>query len=281
MHPNRLHPAARRVNPVTICIGFLHHPKEKGKPSLILASDSRISVGNNITNDAKKISFIRFKDRSVLIAKAGYRHSFARFEEIFRDKAAVAEITGYRTVATVAEDSIRELQRELLDRQSGEALKRLNDSYCEFIIAYFHDGKAYIYTLDLIARIAERVDGDFVAIGNGAILANFLLTSIDVKNLKGGELEAAISVIEMCKLHDSSCGGPCKMAMLTPGARIPIMVDSAEILSISRKMNFTKKAHAALLKKFANNFKSENESDARFDIDLKKLSKLEKEYERK
>lgn len=252
----------QKASPVTICIGFLTRWGLKSEDHIFLASDSRISVGTNVTNDARKISAIKFKNGHALIAKAGYRHSFNRFEEIFAEKGAATEITGYRTIAGIAEDSIRELQKELLDRNTEDAAQRLQNSYCEFIIAYFHNEKPYLYTLNLISRIAERVDGDFVAIGNGETLANFLLTSVDPKKLKQCQFDMAISVIEMCKLHDSSCGGPCRMGIIGSGIRAPLIIDEANLISISRRMNFTKRAHAALLRNFADKFKNASPWDA-------------------
>lgn len=250
MHPNPLHSAKRRVNPVTICIGFISKPNKDDKGAITMASDSRISIGTNVTDDAIKIVEVKFKNGSILMAKAGYRHSFNKFQELMEDRAANTEIITSRSVTDVANDAIRELQRELLDRNQTDAAQRIQDNYCEFILGFFAGGTPHLYTLNLVTRLAEKVDRHFVAIGDGETLANFLLTAINPTRVGGWRiLHAATAVVEMCKVHNSSCGGPCRYGVIVHD-RSPIVGTSFKVI----QKGTPEASHKKLLRQFASNF---------------------------
>jgi hypothetical protein len=247
--------AERWRNPVTIAIGFAHPGVGKYPSAIHLASDSRISTGVNVTHDGKKIDIVKFKDGAALIACAGYQFSFARFLEIFAERAAGISVASPRAIPNAAEDAIRDLQRELLDRHVGDKDQRLRDSYCEFILAFYSGSEAKIYTLNLFSRVCEKARHNFVAIGNGAALANFLLTSITLAKLNArAAIDAALSVIEMCKLHDSSCGGPCMVGMIAERGD-PAVFPQVTMKGLARKLHITKQGHAELMRRFASNFR--------------------------
>ncbi len=203
---------------MTILLGFTTKTRfitGEEAVSIQFASDSRITVGTEVQNDARKIVEVMHPDGTCLLAKAGFKIPSDRFEEIFSERLATLEVTGPRSIATAAENAIRELAGQLLDRAPEPNQERLSAHHCAFLLGYFFDRKPYIFYIDLWGRIAAQSKGDYIATGSAESLANFLLGSMEFEGLdtfRGSR--AAVCLVEMCKLGDSACGGPVQFGGL-------------------------------------------------------------------
>lgn len=206
---------------VTIAIGFLYNPPgySPPQPSILLASDSRVSVGTTVQNDVRKIVSIQFRNGTALIAKAGVKNSSDWVVEFIEGQAASTLISSARTIPDISEQAIREAMRRLLDGYTGDKAQRLLDFDCDFIIGFHFNRTRYLYTIGLNSPLAVKCDRAFTAIGCAANLADFLLTGLEPDTLHPVQaFGMASGVIEMCKLHDAFCGGPTQLGVISETA---------------------------------------------------------------
>lgn len=251
-----------RKRPVTIAIGFVFKARlEEGEAKvLMLGSDSRISKGSTVADDETKIVEIPCGTSSVLVAKAGFKVTTDNFEELFRKELEGATVVDYRTIPNLAQKAMAAVRTALLCGGGLDSTKQLDDHYCECVIGFFHAGTPYLYSIDLRASLANRCNKDFLGIGDGATLADFLLSSVNMEGLDVYQAcEMAVAVIEMCKLHNSSCGGPCLLAAITelePG-RAKLANDI--ILDATKALKSRKEIHKYILKRFGEDFAGSDE----------------------
>jgi hypothetical protein len=210
--------------PVTILLGFTYTIV---RPAIMLASDSKITGDSSATSasgDTEKIVEVKFANGRALLAKAGRKAATDRFEEMFRERAAKKEITNARDPATVAEDAIRDLRLQLADRYPGPNLSQhLLEHECGFLLAYFFEKQPRIYSITLQSSLATLAKTGVATMGCAASLADFLLTGIDrdhggsrrnKRTIMSGIVKAAVYTVELCKLHDSACGGQVQVGMI-------------------------------------------------------------------
>lgn len=243
---------------MTIAIGFLYDPPgySPPQPSIILASDSRVSIGSSVQNDVRKIVKIPFSNGRALIAKAGVKNSSDWVVEYIEGRASSMSIESERTIPNLAEEAVRESMRRLMDGYPGDKAQRLLDFDCDFIIGFHFNGKRYLYTIGLNSPLAVRCDRDFIAIGCAANLADFLLTGIKPDKLHPVQaVGTAAGVIEMCKLHDAFCGGPTQIAFLVAnnGEILPNMT----IADFDKNGKTHNELHQDLSKRLAEQFLSD------------------------
>lgn len=219
--PNPFGARSRNKGPkVTILIGFTH--RRQNEELIVLGADSQITGASSNTSadgDVPKIVAVNFANGTALLAKSGATASADRFEEIFAERAVGHTIKGPRDVANVAEDSIRELRTQLIDRYpAGLPLdQHLLDHDCGFLVAYFFNNQAFIYTLELKSTLANRVRGKVATMGCAASLAKFLLTGVEIDE-QGVEriVDVLTCTVELCKLHAAFCGGQIQGGMIDP-----------------------------------------------------------------
>jgi 20S proteasome alpha/beta subunit len=125
-------------------------------PSIILASDSRISDGYHASsNREQKIISVMFNgDHCVLLAKAGIKTTADAFEEKFSEIAANTAIKTPRSVADAAEVAMRDVLARLNAGYTGDIDRRIADYESQFIMGFWHQGKPYFYTIGLQSRLA-------------------------------------------------------------------------------------------------------------------------------
>jgi len=245
---------------MTIGLGFVY--RDSSVNFIVFASDSRISIGTAITHEEAKIVEVPFADGYVMMAKAGYKIPYDRFQAIFSDKAKSTKIESANTVIGVAHEAIRELARELCDPTVIDRDQRIRDNYCEFIIGFHHGHTAYLYTMNLQNRIMAPVER-FAVIGDGSDLAEFLLTGIDTKKMSvPSAFDLAIGVVDMCENHNSSCGTPCRVGILRDRtadddeAPPPSILPDLQLKELQASALSKNEIHNLLIKKFSNWFKS-------------------------
>ena len=83
------------------------------------------------------------------------------------------------------------------------------------MLAFFHEQKPYIYTLDFPLGSITKATTHFAAIGHGGILAAYLLKEYTNPEMDS-ELGIAIAVyiIETVRKHDQTVGGPTRVAII-------------------------------------------------------------------
>ncbi len=247
-----------RKRPVTIAIGFVFRARladEDEAKMLMLASDSRISTGTTVVDDETKIIEIVVGGTSVLVAKAGFKVTTDHFEELFRKELEGVTVTDYRTIPNHAQKAMAGVRSALLFGGGLDATKQLDDHYCECIIGFFHKDIPYIYSIDVRASLANKCNKDFIGIGDGADLADFLLSSVSTTELDVHQAcEMAVGVIEMCKLHNSSCGGPCRAAVITELEPNKAKMGDNLVLDAAKTLHSHKEIHKHILKRFGEDF---------------------------
>lgn len=220
MHASPRNPARRRLNPVTIAIGF---PFKNG---MLVASDSQMSIGDKYKQwDEPKISQLKFADgRFAVLAISGMLSSARYFQEHLESAALSSPVTNDRTIPNLAEVSLKRTREKLLDFINqpqvtpDERQTHLAENNFESLVAFFHGTppRPFIYRLRLFNGIAELSRHPYEAIGCGSDIAGFILTGGKLGTYEQEEaLALAFYVIEACKKFDQACGGPVQHMFLS------------------------------------------------------------------
>ena len=207
------------VQPVTVIIGFTC------KDAIVMACESQIT-GTLYSPTAKqtkaqKIQLIDFQNAGVMVAESGTVLFSQRFADLFVQLASNREIVDEWTVPNTAQEAMRALQKELREQLgcTAEAFQErlLKEQITvECIFAFYFEDRPYIFTITLAFGMAEKCRTQFVAIGVGDILANYLLDTNLAPNIpeNHGNL-LAVHVIETVKKYDSACDGQTRVCSLT------------------------------------------------------------------
>jgi hypothetical protein len=132
--------------------------------------------------------------------------------------SAETVISDYRSVADIAQQAIIELKRQLRLQYVGsadETQKHFEAYAFELMLAYHYADKPYIFTVDFALGIAEQKHRASVSIGCGWVLADFLLSPLDIAGFEFSHaVWTAVYVIEEIKKFDGRCGGPIRTALI-------------------------------------------------------------------
>ena len=213
----------KRKPPVTIIIGIIC------KQTIVVASDSQTtfssSTGAIQRLDTPKISTLEFNNAQALVAQSGDVTLSSRAVEILTDMIKGKSISDYRTVADMAQDAIRKVKEELRVQNLDCTMEQLheyirqNELHFELMIAHYHDGKPYIFTIDFDIGIAAKSSHSFIAIGCGSGIATYILSWFNIGQTMNFShaMIAALYAIEEVKKVDPYCGGKTRLAMLASG----------------------------------------------------------------
>lgn len=203
---------------MTIVIGI------KCDQAIILACDSRTTDELGYSHDnAVKLHEITFQDGNIgIVAEAGHAELSSQAVEIMSRFAAQKPLADYRGFANCAVQAISELKQQLRLQFNGtaeELQKHFESHSFELMLANYFNGKPYIFTIRFELGLATKIDGNYRAIGCGAILADFLLSRVDFSKFSHNQsLWSALYAIEEIKQIDQRCGGPSLGAVLTRGS---------------------------------------------------------------
>ncbi len=200
---------------MTIIVGLIC------KDGIVLASDSQTTTGSSKRCDAKKFALVEFDNARVLVAQAGNVCTSSRAIEIFQILAKGQKLLDRRTVADIAQKAMRQVKDELRLQQCDCSMEELRDFIwrneigCELMIAHYFKGKPYIYRIDLVIGIANRIRSHSAAIGCGSNLGEYLLSEHSKPEM-GSEFGSAVAVyvVETVKKHDAFCGGPTRIGRI-------------------------------------------------------------------
>ena len=199
---------------MTIIVGIIC------EDTIVIASDSQTTAGNAKRCDTEKIVAVEFANGEVMVAQSGCATYSSRAIEIFTDLARSVTITNYRTVTELAEQAMRQLRNEIRLQRNDCTMEELQEYVwrhelgCEFMIAYYFERKPYLYTLDMMMGIADKVSSRYTAIGCGASLGTYLLEDFMPHQAGYSHSTAiAVCVVEIVKKHDAYCGGPTKVGI--------------------------------------------------------------------
>jgi 20S proteasome alpha/beta subunit len=211
---NHLRKKRRFKSDMTIIVGIT------SKDSIVLASDSRTSYGTRMRNDANKIIVLELKNAHALVAQSGNVESAGRFLEILTQMASQHDLSDYRTVADMAEASMRKL-REIIRTNhfdcDSETLQRTianEELNCEFLIGHFWDGKPRLFNINIFNGIASLKQNRYWAIGCGADIADYIFSRVPIGESQDTRFitATAIYAVEEVKQIDSACGGLTQVA---------------------------------------------------------------------
>lgn len=209
--------AQRKVRPVTIVLGFTC------KDGIVLACDSQLSDPESTRKQTgvAKLARVMFSDGAVLIGKAGSVWLTNYFHELFEEKASKTSLAGPRSVADLAEQTMKEAKARFIDaflpeQPTSEAIQQRVRDYAYVVMIAFHcQGRPHIFTLSSYAGIAVRETHAFSAAGCGDSLASYVLTGIDTASLSAKHAMAlAAYTVETCKQHDAGCGGNVQLGII-------------------------------------------------------------------
>lgn len=202
---------------MTIALGFAC------KQGILLATDSRTTFTDGFTLPRiKKLAVIRFSDGSqALLAKAGDVTFSNRYHETLEDQAATQKCLNERSAVMVAEGALKKTRSDFLEafyhptNEPGAGQTHLEKHHSKFVFGYCYEGKAHIYFLDSLGAIASPAKDEFIAIGSGNSVASVALSHVELADLTfGRSCGVAAYAIELCKRHDTGCGGDVQFMAL-------------------------------------------------------------------
>jgi len=208
-------------SPVTIIIGI------KCTDGIVIASDSRtIYPDGHFDDNVQKLHAIHFQDKnSMIVAVAGNADFASRAIELIETAAGQINLDNYRAGADCVDKAISELRqkvREQIRGTSEEIQKQIASYSFELMIAYYYGKTPYIFTLDFEVGIAIKRDREYWAIGCGSILADFIVSRLDLSGFTTAQgMWTAIYAVEEIKKIESRCGGVTRAATVLN----PILLD--------------------------------------------------------
>lgn len=214
---------------MTIIIGI------KCTSGITVACDSRTTEPTgHVKDNVQKLNVIHFADgNSVIMGEAGNAQFSAQAVEIISQAARLQKLSGYRSVADCVEKSVSELKQKMRDQYKGtsEELQKHFDAYgFELMIAYYWEGQPYIFTLDFVSGFAIKQNDLYCAIGCGKILADFLISRLDVSQFSTGTaMWTSVYAIEEIKKFDSRCGGQTRSAIVKNQNGLSVANISADV----------------------------------------------------
>jgi len=151
-----------------------------------------------------------------------------RVAELIIEACATQELTHHRQLADAAEGAVREVTQLMLEpyrlgKVTSEELQRCQEqnNYSILVANYFKDGpevKPFLFTIESTQKLA-KVQKNYVAIGCGAGVAEFLISWFDFSKMQGHEAAVtAAFIIGEVKKFDCYCGGPTQVRLLYSGA---------------------------------------------------------------
>ena len=207
--------------PVTIIIGIIC------ESAIVLASDSQTtysnSLGANRRMDTPKISILEFEDGEAFVAESGDATLSGRAVEILSRMAKGTKLSDYRTVADLSQKAIRQVKDELREQNFDCSMAELreymmkSDLNFSLMLAHYHNGKPYIYTVDFALGIATLSTHSYAAIGCGRGLALYILDwfNLGPETYFSEATMAAMYAVEEVKKVDSNCGGKTRVGIIS------------------------------------------------------------------
>jgi len=207
----------RRKSPVTIVIGI----KCKRSNGIVVVCDSRTTDPLGYFKDnVLKLHAIEFKNgHGAILAEAGNAEFSGRAIEIISQTAKDQDFTDYRAAASCAESAVADLKQKIRAQYQGtaEELQKHFEAYAfELMIAHYWQGNPYIFTLSFVTGIASKKDGLYCAIGCGWVLADFVISRLDLTEFGTAQgMWTAVYAVEEIKKLDLRCGGRTRAALIT------------------------------------------------------------------
>jgi len=178
-----IRPKFRKAIPkVTIAIGVICGSGNEYAHSIVLASDSQTTYGELKSLDTKKISIVEFADAKILVAQAGTADLAEKTIIIMQDKAKGVKLENHETVERIAQESIKEVRKHLVDVNkdcnfTADDWKRFfyEQNYFKLLIAYFCEQTPCLFTIDIDWCMPIPAKKPYIAIGCGKDMGEYLL----------------------------------------------------------------------------------------------------------
>jgi 20S proteasome alpha/beta subunit len=181
---------------------------------IISASDSLITAPYGEKSYEDKISVVNFSVDQMLVAQSGVAAITKRAVQIIQEKAHGKKIIKASDVTKITEEAMREVKDHLSDDDQKEHLKQ---NGAALMLAFYADGKPYIYRISALLATVEPATLHYSAAGLGEPLANYLLNEFAAPKSPGGiAITSSIYVIKKVKDNNVFCGGDTNVKMLVP-----------------------------------------------------------------
>jgi hypothetical protein len=161
---------------VTLIVGIIC------KDGIVLAADSQTTKGAAKQLGANKISVVEFENGKALVAESGSASLSVSAIQAFQRKAAGRKIEDDSTVATIAEEAVREIRSSLTSLNPNcNSPTEWQDffwreaNYFELMVAYYFGGKPHLYKLNPLWCIPVPATSHFMTSGIAGDLANYIL----------------------------------------------------------------------------------------------------------
>jgi 20S proteasome alpha/beta subunit len=194
------------------------------KNAILMASDSRTTnEDGTVRDDTTKIHIITMADdfTKFVVGQSGHDDLGARAIEILANMARTSSMNDYRAVADLAAKAVSALKDEIWSQFRGtpeELQKHFENHNFDLMLAhYYQDGngttRPLIFTLRFSLGTARLQNKNFVSIGCGSPIADFILDGFNVSELNfSAAMATAIYVVEQVKKFDPRCGGRTQIA---------------------------------------------------------------------
>jgi 20S proteasome alpha/beta subunit len=200
---------------VTIIIGI------KCQDGIFVACDSRTSDGvGRFKDDAVKLHKLATSDgNAAIVARAGNDSVSARIVEDMEELVKTKALETRRSFAECAEKASEMAMARLRNHHKGasaDELKRLvDDQSCELMIAHYFKGDPYLFSLNFWSGTADLQPRNYLSIGCGSDLADFLIGRLKVDEFKiNHAVWTSVYAIEEIKRVDYRCGGLTRNAFI-------------------------------------------------------------------
>ena len=206
---------------MTIAIGLIS--KKSGRsPGIVMASDSQFTRESTKSLDSRKISVIEFLNAEVLVAQSRTADLSNKAIEIFSKKAKGRSIECADTPIKLAEESVREIRKHLIEVYQGcnfsdDGWRRyFKENNFDLMVGYYFERTPFLYHIDLDWCLPTRKDS-CLGIGVGRDMGEFLLREY---MLSEPEFEyawvVAVSIVEKVSVNVNGCGGPTWAGIVYP-----------------------------------------------------------------
>ena len=199
----------RRFYGMTIGIGLIC------KGGVILASDSRTEDESGLKRfDLKKISEIQCGEIKCLIARSGTTVLSGRAVDLIQSRATDQSPQTVSNLLEIVRTSVAQVRRDFLASNPNLDYASPNGRFSLIVATY--DGTPRLHIAEHNTAAVQPELGGKAYIGSGKILADYILSDVDMSDILPGEAgRAATYAVEVAKMRDSECEGPSLVAGIT------------------------------------------------------------------
>ena len=232
-------PFQKKKKAITLIVGAVC------KDAIVLGAESETTRDYAKYHGTKKISIVDFQNGSVMVGEAGIQHLSVAVVDGFSKIARDTTIENEESIIKALEKSFREISSRTIAPRSGtktcQNFYRQEINYFEITLAFYYDGKPYIYILNPVFGIAVKCRERFSRSGIGKDLAEYLLKDVSFEGMDARSATIEIAhVVREVKTSVSGCGGNTEIALVSDGNK-PEKLNQPALNDMEEKILFLSK----------------------------------------